>query len=134
MILYNITMDDLELKLIAAKQREIVARYKLGLAIFQLADACAERKRIRGKAMKEANYIVNSTNQFRIILSDVGPWDKYTTVTNAAEWVIEDLNRHYNIAGRRVFYYDSEGDYSEILIKNGKFAGFKHAEEEEEED
>ena len=57
MILYNISMDDLELKLIAAKQREIVARYKLGLAIFQLADAleslCRKKDKKESKSYEQ---------------------------------------------------------------------------------
>jgi hypothetical protein len=36
--------------------------------------------------------------------------------------VVEDLASMLN--GRRLFYYDSEGELTELLVKDGKFAGF----------
>ena len=43
------------------------------------------------------------------------------SVTNDAEAVVEYLALPI---GWRLFYYDSMNDLSEIMIKDGKFAGF----------
>lgn len=67
--------------------------------------------------------VVDVTNPDRIVLRDVGPWDKHLTITNDAESVVEDVAPM--LRGRRLFYYDSEGDLTELLVKDGKFAGFR---------
>jgi len=69
----------------------------------------------------QANYQILENTAEHIILQDMGPWDKYMTITNAAESVIASLS---NIGSRRVFYYDSEDVLTELLVKDGKFAGF----------
>ena len=61
-----------------------------------------------------------------LYIRDLGPWDKYPTVTNAAEGVVKALVTQGLLPeGRRLWYYDSENELDEILIKDGKFAGFK---------
>lgn len=72
-------------------------------------------------ASREANYQVVESTDERIVLRDVGPWDRYMTITNAAESVVAGLG---DIGNRRVFYYDSEGELTELVVKNGQFAGF----------
>lgn len=64
--------------------------------------------------MREANYIVVEKTDEGIILRDIGPWDKYKTITNAAESVVAGLG---DIGGRRVFYYDSEGELTDSWLK-----------------
>ena len=71
--------------------------------------------------MREANYKVIESTDERIVLLDIGPWDRYMTITNAAESVVADLG---DIGSRRVFYYDSDSELTELLVKNGRFAGF----------
>lgn len=44
------------------------------------------------------------------------------TVTNDAAGVVERLEPI--LGGRRLFYFDSEGELSELRVQNGKFAGF----------
>lgn len=73
---------------------------------------------------QKANYEVLVASAERIILKDLGPWDRFMTITNAAESVIQEAEAHYHIGKRRVFYYDSEGEPGELLVKDGKFAGF----------
>lgn len=74
---------------------------------------------------RKANYIILQETASRIVIRDVGPWDRHFTVTNDAENVVLELAKQGKLpAGRRLFYYDSENDLDEILIKNGKFAGF----------
>ena len=78
--------------------------------------------------MKRANYIVaedDFCNKKPLVIRDVGPWDKHPTITNDAEKVVEDLVAKGKLPeGRRLFYYDSEYELGEILVKDGKFAGF----------
>lgn len=75
--------------------------------------------------MGTANYIVQQASETRIVLKDIGPWDRYMTVTNAAEAVVAELDRNYGIGDRRVFYFDSEGELTELLVMGGRFAGFR---------
>jgi hypothetical protein len=74
----------------------------------------------------KANYaVVNRTETF-LVIKDVGPWDVYMTVTNAAEAVVADLLGTGDLrAGQRLLYYDSEEQLDEILIDGGRFAGFR---------
>lgn len=75
----------------------------------------------------QANYEIVEDVPSRIVLRDLGPWDKYMTITNAAESVIEELARRPGgIGNRRVFYYDSAGELDELLVKDEAFAGFKY--------
>lgn len=60
-----------------------------------------------------------------VLIRDVGPWDQYLTVTNAAEEVVATLLPM--LRGRRLEYIDSEGNRDQILIQDGKFAGFAPA-------
>jgi hypothetical protein len=67
-----------------------------------------------------------------LVIRDVGPWDEHLTVTNDAERVVEDLIFQGLLPpGRRLIYYDSEGELTETLIENGKFVGFGLVKNEE---
>jgi hypothetical protein len=57
-----------------------------------------------------------------ILIRDVGPWHIYKTITNDAEGVCETLAPM--LQGRRLEYLDSEGNRDQLLVKDGKFAGF----------
>jgi hypothetical protein len=75
--------------------------------------------------MKSTNYVMVEQTQTRVVIRDLGPWDKFKTVTNAAEDVVAELVADGELkAGQRLFYYDSDGNLDEILIKDGCFAGF----------
>lgn len=67
--------------------------------------------------------LIDESDKF-LLFKDCGPWDTFPTVTNAAEVLIEILVKIGALNSRRVFYFDSEGDLGEILIKDNKFAGF----------
>ena len=72
--------------------------------------------------MGKANYnIVEETNEL-VCIRDLGPWDTYQTVTNAAEEVVKELAEYLN--GRRLLYIDSENQKDELLHKDNKFIGF----------
>ena len=72
--------------------------------------------------MRKANYVITSQDAEKIVLTDIGPWNVHPSVTNAAEDVVAEMLPALN--GRRLFYYDSEGELAELKIKDGEFAGF----------
>lgn len=75
--------------------------------------------------MRRANYVVEE-NSDRVVLRDVGPWDQFPTITNVAEQVISELGEL--IYNKRVFYYDSEGDFDELVHDScGNFVRFRPA-------
>lgn len=60
-----------------------------------------------------------------VLIRDVGPWDRYPTITNGAEAVVRMLAPV--LRGRRLEYLDSDGIRSQILVECDKFAGFTPA-------
>ena len=73
-----------------------------------------------------ANYEVIGATNGRILIRDLGPWDKYMTVTNAAQEVVEELVQSCVLHdGDRLFYFDSMGELDEIIVENLKFSGFR---------
>lgn len=78
---------------------------------------------------REANYVIVKDDFLQeepLVIKDVGPWDQFMTVTNAAEWVVEQLVQQGKLPpGRRLWCYDSNGDLDELAVTDGKFAGFK---------
>jgi hypothetical protein len=77
--------------------------------------------------MKHASYtVVHDRIGEALVIVDLGPWDKFPTVTNDAENVVAELVARGRLpADRRLFCFDSENNLDELLIKNGNFAGFK---------
>jgi len=75
--------------------------------------------------MNRANYIIVAESRKALIIQDIGPWDRYPSVTNDAEDVVRELvGRGFLPEGRRLFYCDSDGQLDEILVKDGQFVGF----------
>ena len=76
----------------------------------------------------QANFDVVEQNDRKgyVVIKDLGPWDQFMTVTNAAEWVVEKLFVDGILKqGERLFYWDSEGTLDEIIIVDNQFAGFR---------
>lgn len=75
---------------------------------------------------RKANYVtVMQGDSNRLLIRDIGPWDTHPSVTNDAENVVQELVREGMLpVGRRLFYYDSDGQMDEILVKGGTFVGF----------
>jgi hypothetical protein len=72
---------------------------------------------------KQACYaVVGATPDF-VIIRDVGPWDEHATVTNDAEGVVAEIAAE--LRGRRLLCFDSLGRLDELLVKDGRFAGFR---------
>ncbi len=78
--------------------------------------------------MREAQYIIiqdDFLSEEPLIIKDIGPWNRHMTITNDAEGVVQRLVQQGHLPkGRSLFYYDSEGELSEILVRDGFFAGF----------
>jgi hypothetical protein len=70
--------------------------------------------------------IVEETEK-SLLIRDLGPWSKCLTVTNDAERVVARLYPILN--GRRLFYFDSEGELGELKISGGRFADFARVEQ-----
>jgi hypothetical protein len=78
--------------------------------------------------MSRANYQVVETTPEAVVLRDIGPWNKFMTITNAAEEVVEELaDRGILKDGQRLFYYDSENELTELVHKDGQFMTFAPA-------
>jgi hypothetical protein len=74
----------------------------------------------------KSNYEIISNKFGRVVIKDIGPWDKFFTVTNNAEnVVIELVQKGVLKPGNRLFYFDSVGDLSEIKIVGDKFCRFE---------
>lgn len=76
--------------------------------------------------MKHANYEIVSSAVDRLVIRDLGPWDQFPTVTNAADTTVSELvEGGYLKPAQRLFYYDSDGHFDEIVLNEGRFAGFR---------
>jgi hypothetical protein len=74
--------------------------------------------------MRHANYRIVRESDEEVVIEDLGPWNGHPTVTNDAEWVVEQLAGY--LRGRRLRYFDSFGDLDTLVVRDGKFAGFIH--------
>jgi len=79
--------------------------------------------------VKGENYVIVADSKEKIVIRDIGPWDRYATVTNAAEGVVEELFRRGVLPqGKLLLYYDSSGDLDQLLHDGaGVFTGFAPA-------
>lgn len=76
--------------------------------------------------------VVEHALGFRLIIRDVGPHDQFKTVTNDVENVVRVLAAHGLLSRlERLFYFDSDGDFSEIIVNDGRFVRFAPATEQE---
>ena len=74
--------------------------------------------------MNHAKFTIDRdrTDTSFLTIRDEGPWDKHPTITNDAAWVVSQLLDRLH--GRRLRYIDSESILDELVVQNGKFAGF----------
>lgn len=72
--------------------------------------------------MRKPNYKIIIETADCVVIRDVGPWDRHLTVTNGAEEVVIELAPM--LQGRRLEYYDSDGNRDQLMVRDGKFAGF----------
>lgn len=61
----------------------------------------------------------------RLVIRDIGPWDRHPSVTNDAAGVVREFVSMGSLPpDRRLFYYDTDGRLDEIRITDGQFVGF----------
>jgi hypothetical protein len=72
--------------------------------------------------MNSAKFEVVRSDNETVVLRDVGPWSEHPTVTNDAEQVVESLGRW--VGNRRLLYYDSDGELTELKHEGARFTGF----------
>lgn len=70
-----------------------------------------------------AQYRIEEQTDDKIVIRDVGR--DCMSVTNDAEAVVRDLQRNGMLDGRRLFYYDTDGQLDELKHDGrGTFRGF----------
>ncbi|MES2155436.1 MAG: hypothetical protein V4510_09910 [bacterium] len=74
--------------------------------------------------MRHANFAILKQDDSSITLLDQGPWTIHPTITNDAEWVVEQMVRS-GLGARRLYYVDSEGETAELRVEASRFAGFE---------
>jgi len=110
-------------KFLQCQQCDLVAKAMLEAALDETRQG-PRRAGGEGGEMKHPNYeIIEQTDEY-VLIRDIGPWDIFPTVTNGAEEVVGELAQMLN--GRRLEYYDSEGERTELLVSGGAFAGFRN--------
>lgn len=72
--------------------------------------------------MNEAAFEVVEEDAGKVVLRDIGPWSKHPTITNDAEQVVEKM--HARVGDRRLLYYDSDGELTELRHEGPRFTGF----------
>jgi hypothetical protein len=76
------------------------------------------------------NFTVIANDERGVVIRDDGPWSAFPTVTNGAEDVVADLvQRGILKTDMRLWYWDSQGEFGEIVLKDLAFAGFAFAQE-----
>jgi hypothetical protein len=72
------------------------------------------------------NFEIIARNTEEISIADLGPWDQFPTVTNRAGEVVAELFRRGVLkSGMRLFYFDSNRQFDEIVIEDRRFVGFR---------
>ena len=75
--------------------------------------------------MKRARFRIENDSPGSLVIRDLGPWEYCLSVTNDAEAVVEDLVKTGRLkTGQKLLYYDSTGALDELVVQDGKFAGF----------
>lgn len=59
-----------------------------------------------------------------VILEDMGS-EEYRSITNAAEKVVREINDRW--PGRKIYYYDTNAEFWQLVHKTGDFRGFCQA-------
>lgn len=76
--------------------------------------------------MLKSNYKIEELSDDKLIIRDIGPHDKYATVTNDVDNVVKTLYETGHLTDNmRLFYYDSYNDFDEIIHLNSRFLRFK---------
>jgi len=71
---------------------------------------------------REVNYLIIEDEDDHLCIEDIGPWNLYLSITNGAEIVVNELAEQ--LGERRLEYIDTDGHRDQLLVKDGKFAGY----------
>jgi hypothetical protein len=75
--------------------------------------------------LKTPRFKILSQGPDRITIRDVGPHDRFPTVTNAAEETVAELFEIKALGDRQLLCYDTDGELSELKHDGrGHFTGF----------
>lgn len=74
--------------------------------------------------MTRAHYSVLRITSELVVIRDLD--DGHMSITNDAEAVVREVNSLH--PGRRIFYYDTDHRYDELVHEGGTFVGFKAVE------
>jgi len=72
--------------------------------------------------MREAQFQIAYDAHDLLLLRDIGPWDKYPTITNDAEGVVRRVAPI--LKGRRLLYLSSDDELTELIVQGGQFVQF----------
>lgn len=73
----------------------------------------------------KCNFVIEANYLTYLLVKDVGPWDKYKSITNDVENLVEFLYERGMLHSNKVFeYIDSEGEKCRIQHLDGKFVSF----------
>jgi len=67
-----------------------------------------------------ANFRIERKHAFGsdiVLLRDLGPWDRHPTITNDAQWVMQTVAYMLVAPRKRLLYYDSAGELTELLLE-----------------
>jgi len=82
---------------------------------------------LRPRKMREAQFEVlcDRETPFLLVIKDIGPWDKYPTVTNDIEGVVRRLYKQGLLVNGKWFnVVDSDGNTDSIIHEDGEFVSF----------
>ena len=73
----------------------------------------------------KCNFVIEKNNLTYLLVKDIGPWNKYKSITNDIENLVKFLYERGTLYNEKVFeYIDSEDEICEIQHLDGKFIGF----------
>lgn len=77
--------------------------------------------------MIKSNYKIVCHTDHYVKFEDLGPWDKFKSITNDIENVIRDLyNDNIIENGTLLEYIDTEKSITGVVHKNGEFLSFMY--------
>lgn len=75
---------------------------------------------------RSARFRIERVSDRQIVISDIGHAEGRRSVTNDAADVVAKLRRQCLLPdGRRLYYFDSDGSFDEIVVRDGKFVEFR---------
>lgn len=75
--------------------------------------------------MHECNFQLVANDDHWLVIRDIGPWDKFKTITNGADRLVPWLYSEGLLKPlKQLFYFDSDNTCDEIVHAEGQFVRF----------